>query len=391
LLCVATFGLLLGAIALAQAEGLSGAPLPPFPPFGPAASSWWHRWTDQIARLGTRDVDAALVSGTWYERELALAVIARGESAGTHLAIEALSSPEPSVREAACVSIARLPSLAASVTPAITRLLEDPAEDVRVSAAWALAQRAEGAASAVPALLDRLWSDTRAVRLASARAIARISPRPPAAIERALSEQDTMRRSWALLVAFESGPHSAPLLPTLRSLLEARIPDADHARLILTLGRIGPDAREAAPILAAQLIDPHTTRAAELRQALVGIGPDAVPVLARIAGRPVPGAEAAANAIAAIGPDALATVSALLRGGDLEERLGAVSAVAKMLRQPDADAPALVGLLTEATQDSHEPIRKSACRSLGAMRSATSDVAAATLLESRCGAIPPKP
>lgn len=92
----------------------------------------------------------------WTMREAAAVALSRiGEPAVPSL-IEALRSPDPTLRQQAADTLARIGPGAAAAVPALTALLEDADPRVRKSAARALGQIGPAAADAVPSLMRAL-------------------------------------------------------------------------------------------------------------------------------------------------------------------------------------------------------------------------------------------
>ena len=167
-------------------------------------------------------------------------------------------------------------------------------------------------AEALPALLERLRAEKPDVRMDAAAAIGRLGPQAKAAAP-------------ALLAAFP----------------QEKDPFARRA-MIIALGAIGPDAREALPALAAALRDGY------------GSVDDLV------------GFEAAA-ALMKVDPDGTASgqcVLAMLRDKNPDVRCRAASLVRLLGPGLKSVAPALA----EATKDAHAGVRLEALRSLVALK-----------------------
>ena len=206
-------------------------------------------------------------------------------------AIEELKAAEPSLRMDAANRLGFLRGDAASAVPALMAALEDTYEPVRRNAVYALGAIGESAveplidaldaesaafemepilhicdaahglgavgAPAVPALITALEDERENVRAGAAYALAEIGPSAAAAVDaliaRLSDESDEVRRHVITALGMIKVP-AAKTVPALVSVLEDPA-DTDLAFFAAqALTRIGPEAAEAVPALAAALM-----------------------------------------------------------------------------------------------------------------------------------------
>lgn len=196
-----------------------------------------------------------------------------------------------------------------AMPPLLDVLVEDSDRDVRTAAAYSLGRL--GAADAVPALVDALVR--RSIPRASAgRALADIGPAAVPSLVGLLRDDDLEIRAWAAeLIGLLGDPGDA-------SHLLERLHDASaevRERSARALGRLG--AEEAADALRAALDDrvPGVRAAAAFGLGRLG-DRDAVDLLlAQAREDSFEPAQAAAEALARIDPDALLAASELADAG----------------------------------------------------------------------------
>ena len=228
------------------------------------------------------------------------------------------------------VQIAALPAL-------IDVLMNEKDGQVRLAVFESVTSLGPVAESAVPALLHTLRSDFGGLR-------------------REELHQDY--RSALALAAI-----GAPAVEGLCSLLSEKRENV-RAEAIMALGRIGPDAGSAVPVLIPKLGDESDRIRQEASTALGRIGPAAFEPLIEASkqGEPL----ARSMAIKALGastePDDRIQVAVLDRLGDEspEVRAAALTALGRI----DAPAELLVNALDEGLQEEHEAIRLAAVNQL---------------------------
>lgn len=120
-----------------------------------AAGSPAHASVDPVRRFAVRPFEE------WTMRETAAAALGRiGQPAVPQL-VEALTSPNPTLRHQAADTLARIGPSAKDAVPALVKAMEDQDPTVRKAAARALGQIGPDAADAVPQLIEMLLEDDR--------------------------------------------------------------------------------------------------------------------------------------------------------------------------------------------------------------------------------------
>jgi HEAT repeat protein len=174
---------------------------------------------------------------------------------------DALSDPNPFVRQSVCESLPHRPGVRPAV-PILVRSLGDRAPEVRQTAARRLGSIGLDAEAALIDLRRAIEDKEEIVRNAASEAVRRIESQAndfrtnllPGALEDLASPDPDVRRVAAASLG-DFGPHSAPAVPALIRGLDDR--DAS-VRLASAhaLGLIGTAARDALPALAAREADP---------------------------------------------------------------------------------------------------------------------------------------
>jgi len=377
-----------------------------------------------LLRIGRPAVPALLdLLAEWEEqahRLTAMGLLGQmGSSAGeaAPALAELLGSGDPQLRQAAAETLARLEAAAAPAVPALIRVLADWSPPVRQAAAEALSAVGPAAAHAVPSLLGMLadWDDkARAAAVAALggigapavpllvlvfqeRELFRLRDRPSfrEEVDRLWRQLDTVRgnavpdRAWrqltwaaraglrertevvhvaAATALGRAGPAAVAAVPILVPALADERP-AVRLAVARALGAIGPSARTALPPLAAVVVngtEPLRTAAAE---ALSKIDADwdggseaatVVPALvARLTENSPRGAEAA-DALALIGEAA----APLLVGALVSEDRAVSEAAAHTLGRIGPAARYAVPALTAALRDPRDEVREAAARAL---------------------------
>jgi HEAT repeat protein len=257
---------------------------------------------------------------------------------------------DPRQRVSVLMAIARLGAGAAAAAPAVTRALtDDPEAYVRVAAANTLGELGPDAREATSALTRSLRSDDASLRLAAATALGRLRPDGAATVT-------------ALIASLSDGEHRV------------------RRAAVQALGEVGPPAAQAVPFLVDLLRPPGDSMVPDAAEALGKIGDSVavtplIEVLSRSEGNHW---VAAAKALGRLGPGAAAAAPLLLeRLGDEQpwKRRVAVQALG-VIGAPELAAPALIGLLD--TRDIE--LRIDVARALGALGPAAGEVAARALL-----------
>jgi outer membrane protein assembly factor BamB len=181
--------------------------------------------------------------------------------------LAALRDPAPAVREKAAAALARV---GAEAVPGLIHALQDDRVWRESHAAKALVRATGGTADPAAALLDAAEADA-AVREEAAALLARIGASAAPAVTKLLASDDRRVRWWAIGVLMEYGPGAKPATAELIRI--ARTGNQwFQAKAAQALGRIGPDARAAVPVLAAMLKHTWPDARAAAAEALAGIG-----------------------------------------------------------------------------------------------------------------------
>lgn len=227
---------------------------------------------------------------------------------------QAVESDDPLVRLAATWALVQLdpqnPDYVKNAVPRLTAALERPEPRIRLQAARTLGQLGAAARAAIPALQKRVAEDPELeVRIAAAAALA------------------------------ESGADAAPCVPCLLELFNE--PHADARRTVLyALGRIGPLAREAIPLLRREIQQGPAADRALAAWALLQVQPDqkyleeALPPLLKALPREQPEAVVQmVQVLSRVGQgraDVRATLEALLTADDAQIRDAARAALEQL-------------------------------------------------------------
>jgi HEAT repeat protein len=338
---------------------------------------------------------------------LALAEIGPPANAVVPGLVKLLARDEPEVRLQALVTLGEIgPGAKAAVSKIVQALQGDKIEGVRFAAAYALGQIGVKDERAITALrgamksdqpflqvigawaLVRLDRDDQAVvaeatmrilaglqaedvnaRRAAARALAEINPSPEVVapvLVKAIHDADPTVIANAVDALASLGPKIVPRLINALKNKDLRL----HAARVL--GRIGPEAKEAAPALAAALDDAEGEYRREVQFALGAIGPAAAPAVPSLIESLDSDDDQIRNsavyALGRIGPAAKTSASALTKLLSSEDDFVRFSALWALVRiEPNdkqlaaAAVPAMVVLLA----DSRELVRAEAATTLG--------------------------
>lgn len=263
-----------------------------------------------------------------------------------------LDSPNDEVRSQACEKLnMRDPEVAKLAMPHLIRLLKSENRYVPEAAAYLLSEAGPTAAPAVPALVEVLGDRRASVREKAAFAIPRIGQGRKEAIPalvKALDDEDP----WVRLRAAEGlgvfGADAAPAVPGLIAMLDAeRFGDGSfpiwqhHDAAARTLGRIGPAAGDAVPVLIRRCRGQARECFIFALGRMGSAAKDAVPVIA--AALEAGPREVALNALGNIGQDAASAIPAITkRIDDPQSWKPALQALTKI---GPAAVPALVEVL----------------------------------------------
>jgi HEAT repeat protein len=183
----------------------------------------------------------------------------------------------------------------APAAPLLAKMLDDSDENVRTNAAYALGTMGAQAKAAIPALVQALAVENSAVCSQAAQALGKIGPDAVpaliATLQKPKNPQAVVRAAEALRLLGPVGKAAAPALTAQLT----KLPPLLTLPLIDALGTMGPEAKDAVPVLmklakeaaAAPLDGPleNHGRAVHLMVALGRIGPaakEAAPLLVAV-------------------------------------------------------------------------------------------------------------
>jgi HEAT repeat protein len=324
-------------------------------------------WVNQSAaalllRVGRPAVPALVgLLADWEKEAHRLAAIRLLEQLGPSAAeaapqlADVMAGSDTTLRLAAAEALTRLGTGAAAVVPALIRTLSDWSPPVRRAAARALGAAGPPAGHAVPSLLGLLadWDD--GAREAAAAALAAVGEAAVPLLALVLGERDLRRagqheryreevdRLWRRMSGPEPDRAWRELAWAARDALRERV-EAVHQGAAAALGRIGPAAAPAVPVLARALAEDGLPPRVAAARALGGIGPEARPALPPLVAALVKGEVELRKAAA----EALPLIDADWRDGS-DEAGGVLWALVGRLRDRGpraaeaADALTLVG------------------------------------------------
>ena len=190
-----------------------------------------------------------------------------------------------SVRFRAAIALAKLEPHAGKAIPVLTEGLRNEDPFIRSDSAWAMGLMGEEANEAVPPLLLLLKDADDRVQLSAAQALARIDPKvrePIPVLMALLHHRHAGVRSRAAEVLEELvGPGDQEVVRALTKSLGDE--DANvRAHAIPALGKIGPAAKDAVPVLIQTLRDANAYEQPSIVWALESIGtPEAITTVER--------------------------------------------------------------------------------------------------------------
>jgi HEAT repeat protein len=254
--------------------------------------------------------------------------------------IEDLTKPDPEARGKAAAALGNLGPHAVAAVPALVKALQDDDATVYSKAIFALARAGK---PAVPALIEALKSENSQVREGAAEVLGEIGKDAKTAVPQLkdlLKDNAPHVRVQAAMALYRAEYRPAAMIALLAG--AAKQNDTGRLGAIRSLGKIGPAAKRAVPVLAEALKNKSISVRDFAARALEHIGPGAekaVPALTVALKDP----EALVRmtsvwALDAIGPGAKAAVPALkelTRDKDLAFRMRATQALWSVERQPD--------------------------------------------------------
>jgi len=195
-----------------------------------------------------------------------------------------LASENPSIRVHVADSLGNIGPAAAPAVADLQKALKDSDEAVRREAARALGNIGPEAKAAIPALVAALNDENGSVTLQAAGALGRMGPDVVPHLIMVL--EDSKMQELAVMILSDLGPAAKPAAGALAKLAAGfgkEISEADYEfcrEILLTLSHIGPDAKEAVPVLMKILADEKHPLRAGTAWALAKIGAkEAAPLL----------------------------------------------------------------------------------------------------------------
>lgn len=280
--------------------------------------------------------------------------------------IDALKDADADVRWAAVLALGRIGPQARAAVTGLIAALQDPA--LRAVAADALGSIGPAAQPAVPELA-RLIGPAATARWPIAIALTRIGgdgseAATPVFID-GLKASDEPTKWDSLFYIQRMGPRGGAAVSALRKLLKNEEENVDIREIaVFTVGKIGPDARDAIPDLLPLLGGDDETLRQRAAVSLAEIGAAAMPgVIGQLKGNPA-ARYWAAYALERMGPAAASAGAALIdrlrSDGDTDVRGAAAAALGEI--GPDARGGA--DALTAALQDKESRVRILAAEAL---------------------------
>jgi HEAT repeat protein len=175
-----------------------------------------------------------------------------------------LGSKEVQVRRDAARELGKLGPEAKGAFAALARAIRDEDKYVRRFSAQALGNLGSEVQGVVPVLVDALKDREKAVVQAAAEALARTGAEGVKALTELVKEKrtDATARKTAVESLGKIGPPAKEAVPVLVEVLKSatgRRPDQTTLKLrleiVVTLGQIGPDAKEAVATLEELKVD----------------------------------------------------------------------------------------------------------------------------------------
>lgn len=189
-------------------------------------------------------------------RKKAVAALIRSGKKALPLLVKALKSPHDRVRGNALFILGKLGKDASGAVAAIKKALKDPNPQVRVNAFGALGQIGPAAASAMPELMDYLDKFALFHALKVVDSIGNIGPQAVAHLLTRLKRGKSKQPWWLLLALGKIGPKAAAAVPLLLKFSGDKV-DYNRSAAIQALGDIMPSKPSVLARLIKSLDDPR--------------------------------------------------------------------------------------------------------------------------------------
>jgi HEAT repeat protein len=272
-----------------------------------------------------------------------------------------LADESPKVRWSAARSLGRIGPQASAAVPALIEALKDEDESVRMFAAWAL-PRVGPQAKDVPALIEA-FKGRRGVS-GVAEALGQIGPEAKDALP-ALRERPGIWSAYAIVQIDSDDKTGIPYLIEQLENFEDRHVQTRMA-ILRALGRVGPRAKAALPVLKEMMLDKDQYLRMEVAYAVARIDPSNKIgfdiLLTTLADVRKSDAASAAKQFGLMGAEAKAALPALIRalqaagnGNNLVREY-----IADALGEIGQDAKGALSTLRELTTHPNQRVREAA-------------------------------
>ena len=280
--------------------------------------------------------------------------------AGVSALVKLINDREPPMRTAVVGIMSRPGRNAAEAVPVLIKAVRDKETKIRLEALRALGAFGPAAKDAIPALTELLKQDQGPNRVIVAETLAKVDPRNPAAIS-ALEEtaqghnlpprQGMLLRQDAIRALGRLGPDAQAALPVLEKILASGDPSL-RLETAIALARVGGDLQAVLPVLLAVIRDRTNSYRARTLEALSQVHTADLAVIAtlvQLLSEVQPARVTAAEILGRMGTAAQSAVPALtvlLKASDPETRLQAALALWRIDGRTAETVPVLVAALT---------------------------------------------
>ena len=277
---------------------------------------------------------------------------------------ELLGSDSEELAEAAANSLRQIGEPAVT---SLTNAAKSESAEVRQRVATLFGQLDQSTSSTIESLRSLAHDDAPVVRAAALQALARVASTQPFVrellIEALQAEQTAVQQAAA--TALLAVPDATPdAVEPLVALLDSGNDLATTAGYVL--GRMGPRAQSAIPVLVARVAEQDDPRSAK---ALCRIGPSAIPSLLQATADHRLQPARAATIIGEMGPQAHSALTPELASSFPERRATAVRALGQFATE---DRIVLAQILP-AMEDPSSQVRVAAATALGQLKTAAAD------------------
>jgi HEAT repeat protein len=297
---------------------------------GDPVDRWTRRMEDQDP-----EVRRAAVGSVWH-------LGARSMEAAPYL-LRAAGDPDGEVRSRALHAVPYVGLEQRVILPVLFEGLQDPDAGVRQAAAYSLGEHYPRAPGVVSRLLPLLDDPDTTTRFHAIVALGKIGPPAAEGVPRLLREMGGKQGSDAIWALGRIGAEAAAARPGLENALETGNPDR-RLRAAGALWKIGEERQELLDVLAAAFPEGVRAHQSVPSEELEEIGAPAVPHLVALLGHEDRRVRSrAARTLGRIGPDAREAVPALARALK-DEEVVVINAVNALMAMGPAAREALPAL-----------------------------------------------